>query len=245
MPACRRSGSLPSAGITRPLRYYGPIRHLAQPALTLAGSPLISRLPAVVAGTDLPCCTPIFCHTCCHLYPGKTVRGGPRSLAGRRRPARSTGGRLSHLILSRPCWCSLVLRPLWPADPQRDLFPKCVRPSSPPDPPRVLPAGARVAGWGLHPRRQCALERHTMEPHRASPVRLHHPELARQAVADASGDRATDRQHHDYKGSECPVLTRREVTGAKAWAGAQFSLAPIRLHGFFASCAAAIVPVRY
>src|SRR3954452_20495651 len=35
--------------------------------------------------------------------------------------------------------------------------------SSPPDPPRVLPAGARVAGWDLHPRNQCTFARHTTE----------------------------------------------------------------------------------
>jgi hypothetical protein len=38
---CRgRRGLLPSAGITRPQRYYEPIRHLRSPALALAGSPL-------------------------------------------------------------------------------------------------------------------------------------------------------------------------------------------------------------
>src|SRR4051794_11563256 len=39
--------------------------------------------------------------------------------------------------------------------------------SSPPDPPRVLPAGARVAGWDLHPRNQCTFARHTAERGRA------------------------------------------------------------------------------
>jgi hypothetical protein len=39
--------------------------------------------------------------------------------------------------------------------------------SSPPDPLRVLPAGARVAGWDLHPRNQCTFARHTAERGRA------------------------------------------------------------------------------
>src|SRR4051812_9368038 len=39
-----------------------------------------------------------------------------------------------------------------------------------------------------------------MEPHRASPVRLHHPELARQATAQPSGDRPTHRQHQHQDG---------------------------------------------
>src|SRR5271165_3696728 len=78
---CRRSGPLSSAGITQLPRSYGPIRHLSQPALALAGSPLTSRLPTLVAKTDFPCCALMFCHTCCHLYPGETVRGVSRSLA--------------------------------------------------------------------------------------------------------------------------------------------------------------------
>src|SRR3954465_6225929 len=80
-PACRRSGPLPSAGITRRPWYYGPIRHLPRPALALTGSPLTIRLPTVVAETDFPCCASTLCHTCCHLYPGETARGVSRSLA--------------------------------------------------------------------------------------------------------------------------------------------------------------------
>ena len=47
-----------------------------------------------------------------------------------------------------------------------------------------------------------------MEPHRAPPVRLHHPELARQALADPSGHRPTDRQHHDQNRPYRPVSAR-------------------------------------
>ena len=36
-------------------------------------------------------------------------------------------GRLSHLILSRPSRCSLVLRPVWPADPQKGPFPEVLQ----------------------------------------------------------------------------------------------------------------------
>ena len=61
--------------------HYGPIRHLPRPALTLTGSPLTIGLPTLVAETDFPCCALMFCHTCCHLYPGETVRGVSRSLA--------------------------------------------------------------------------------------------------------------------------------------------------------------------
>jgi hypothetical protein len=39
--------------------------------------------------------------------------------------------------------------------------------SSPPDPPRVLPAGARVAGPDFHRGEQCTLPRHTHQCSRA------------------------------------------------------------------------------
>src|SRR3954453_628506 len=36
-------------------------------------------------------------------------------------------GRLSRLIFSRPCRCSLLLRPAWPADPQKGPFPEVLQ----------------------------------------------------------------------------------------------------------------------
>ena len=88
---------------------------------------MTNRLPTVVTETDFPCCVSMFCHTCCHLYPDETVRGVSRSLAGRRRPPRSTGGSALTLILSRPRRCSRVLRPVWPADPQKGPFPEVLQ----------------------------------------------------------------------------------------------------------------------
>src|SRR3954452_21890916 len=60
--------------------------------------------------------------------------------------------------------------------------------SSPPDPPRVLPAGARVAGWDLHPRHQCALARHTMEQGGAPPVLVRLDELEGATTGQLSCD---------------------------------------------------------
>src|SRR5467141_2371569 len=49
-----------------------------------------------------------------------------------------------------------------------------------------------------------------MEPHRTSPLRLHHSKLARQTLALPCRDRATDRRHHDQGRARCPLLSRRQ-----------------------------------
>src|SRR4051812_16594426 len=166
--ACRRSGSLSSAGITRRPRSYGPLRHLPRPALALTGSPSTSRLPTVVAGADFPCCAPVLCHACCHPYPGGIGGGGSRSLAPRRRPSPFSwwgGSHIGHFrgLLGVRSRCG----PHDPLAPERAVSRGASDHSSPPDPPRVLPAGARVAGWDLHPRNQCTFARHTAERGRA------------------------------------------------------------------------------
>ena len=51
-----------------------------------------------------------------------------------------------------------------------------------------------------HHRRPSPARHQQVEPHRASPVRLHHPELARQAAGQSRGHRPADRQHdHRYR----------------------------------------------
>ncbi len=50
------------------------------------------EMPLHPTSADFPCCAPMFCHACCHLYPGETVRCVSRSLVRRRRPPHSTGG---------------------------------------------------------------------------------------------------------------------------------------------------------
>ena len=66
---------LPSAGITRPQRYYGPLRHPAAPGLSLTGV----RLAIPDHATGLPVLrAPPLC-ACCRHYPG-TATGGPTLL---------------------------------------------------------------------------------------------------------------------------------------------------------------------
>jgi Cap4 dsDNA endonuclease len=55
-----------------------------RPGMQIAIGLQIEPMPPVDLGYeahDSACCAPMFCHTCCHLYPGETVRGVSRSLA--------------------------------------------------------------------------------------------------------------------------------------------------------------------
>src|SRR4051794_3354522 len=85
--SCPRSGLLPSTGITRPQRYYEPIRHLPRPTPSLAGSSLAIPVPPVAAEADFPCCTPDLALACCHHYPGGTPGCVSRSLPREQRPS--------------------------------------------------------------------------------------------------------------------------------------------------------------
>ena len=81
------AGLLPSTGVTRPRRYYEPIRHLPRPALALAGSPLAWRCRSTATSADFPCCALSMSRACCHHYPGGIVGCVSRSLPRRRRPS--------------------------------------------------------------------------------------------------------------------------------------------------------------
>jgi hypothetical protein len=63
---------LPSAGITRPRRYYGPVRLPTRPGLSLAGVPLASG-PATAGVSRVACVLPV--QTCHRHYPGGIVAG--------------------------------------------------------------------------------------------------------------------------------------------------------------------------
>src|SRR4051794_26192045 len=80
------SGPLPSTGIARLRRYYGPIRHLKPPTLVLADSSLDSALRLSTA-TDFPCCALSMFRACCHHYPGRTSGCVSRSLPRWHRPS--------------------------------------------------------------------------------------------------------------------------------------------------------------
>src|SRR5262249_32361418 len=82
------------------------------------------------------------------------VRGvGLPCYSGRSAPA---------LPVSRPARRSLTLRPAGsPSRPRRPSPSKASAVSLPPLPLRLLPAGAKAAGWELHPLKNCAFARRT------------------------------------------------------------------------------------
>src|SRR5262249_38432689 len=66
------------------------------------------------------------------------------------------------LPVSRPARRSRTLRPAGsPSRPRRPSASKASAASLPPLPLRLLPAGAKVAGWDLHPLKNCAFARRT------------------------------------------------------------------------------------
>src|SRR4029077_19844792 len=69
-------GSLPSAGITRLRRYYGPIRHPTRPHLSLTGCELTA---SAVTLWGFPCCSDLPLAACRHQYPGRTRKRHRRS----------------------------------------------------------------------------------------------------------------------------------------------------------------------
>src|SRR3954452_3909787 len=115
---------LPSPGITRLQRYYGPLRHPSAPSLSLAGVRLI--IPDHALG--LPVLRALSLCTCCRHYPGAAAGRTPRSS----RPAVSAfpgRGRLVglHIDLFEACSaftrvaaCTLARSPL--RDPLSEGF---------------------------------------------------------------------------------------------------------------------------
>ena len=74
--------SLPSAGVTRFRRYFGPLRHPIAPSLTVTGLRLVVTTDHA---TGLPVLRALSLCTCCRHYPGAAT-GGTASLI---RPALS------------------------------------------------------------------------------------------------------------------------------------------------------------
>jgi len=110
---------LPSIGITRLHRYYGPLRHPIAPGLALAGFQLVSRL---TTQRGFPCCVclPLSCMP--SPIPRRNHRfrfahfscdsGLPRPIAGS----------ASALVFSRPAQRSLALWPACSPSPLRTLY---------------------------------------------------------------------------------------------------------------------------
>jgi hypothetical protein len=72
---CLELRSLPSTGITRPQRYYEPLRHPRAPGLSLAGVRLV--IPDHALG--LPVLRALSLCTCCRQYPGAAAGRSRRS----------------------------------------------------------------------------------------------------------------------------------------------------------------------
>ena len=158
---CPELRPLPSTGITRLHRYYGPLRHPRAPGLSLTGVRLIipdhaMGLPVLRA---LPLCT------CCRHYPGAAT-----GCSSARFPSRSAFpdngfGSACASSFSRLARRSLALRP---AHSRVTLFRDPLHRRLQPfrylhELLRLLPAGA-VAGWDFHPLESAAFSRRTRKP---------------------------------------------------------------------------------
>ena len=117
---------LPSTGVTRLRRYYGPLRYPRRPSLSLAGVWLRGSAPR---RSGFPCCVDLRVPTCRRHYPGGPL-GSDRSWDGLFQPFPfiPSGGGLplpcagsaSTLDVSRPARRSLALRPVGSLHRQSD-----------------------------------------------------------------------------------------------------------------------------
>ncbi len=90
---CLELRSLPSAGVTRPQRYYGPLRHPREPGLSLAGVRLIISDHPV----GLPVLLALSLCTCCCHYPGAAPGPSHRSSTQAYQPSpKGSSGRPAH-----------------------------------------------------------------------------------------------------------------------------------------------------
>ena len=115
---------------------------------------------SVSTATDFPCCALSMSRTCCHHYPGGIVRCVSRSLPSRRRPSPLVWRVGSHNDGFGACsvFTRVTARAVrWP--PEEVVSRSASGHSSPPDPPRVLPAGARVSRPGFSPGRTVHLDK--------------------------------------------------------------------------------------
>src|SRR5258705_3361111 len=105
---CLELRSLPSTGVTRPERYYEPLRHPRAPGLSLAGVRLV--IPDHALG--LPVLPALSLCTCCRQYPGaatgRTLRSFKPAVSGF--PDMAVGSACTSSF-SRLAQRSLTLRP--------------------------------------------------------------------------------------------------------------------------------------
>jgi hypothetical protein len=154
---------LPSTGITRLPRYYEPVRRPRRPGLSLAGVRLGSASPpsrVSRVASDLPV------QACRRHYPGGTMdpdvararawsmtAAFPATMPGRL-PQQDTFEACSAFTHVTAC---LFAEPL-----ERPFSSRAPTGWLPPRSSRLLPAGATVAGWELHPLKIAAFARRTL-----------------------------------------------------------------------------------
>ena len=141
---------LPSAGITRLQRYYGPLRHPVGP--TSPSRAVGWRVPRHQTGL------PVLRSFSCSMRAAANTPAEPVGACVARFPTggslpRFRGGSASALSVSGPARRSLTLRPAWSlSHPWRPVTSKCFRRRRYlRHPLRLLPAGATVAGRDSHP----------------------------------------------------------------------------------------------
>ena len=157
---------LSSTGITRLLRYYGPLRHPQRPGLSLTGCRLVS--PHHRRG--LPVLRRIFLYACCRQYPGGTVGCARCSLPQRRRPSPAEYRVGSRIAVFEACSAfhsrfslhtrGVALRPFTPEASEVSLPTSLLR---------LLPTGATLVGWDSHPLKIRAFPRRTFSRQQSAP----------------------------------------------------------------------------
>jgi hypothetical protein len=112
------------------------------------------ELPHLSTIADFPCCALLMSRTCCHHYPGGIAGCVSRSLHRRRRPSPLLWRVGSHIDDFEACSMFTHVAARTVRCPPIGVFSRSASGhSSPPDPPRVLPAGARVCRPGFPPGR--------------------------------------------------------------------------------------------
>ena len=151
---CSRTKAPSSTGVTRLPRYCGPLRHPGRPDLTLAGC----RLARAAPPAGLPVLRPFPLPHVPSPLPRRN-RSVLTSLASRPLAAFPVieAGRL-RVRRFEACAAFTSLRPAWSLNrPRRPLSSECFgRYRCLHRPPRLLPAGATVAGRDSHPLRSGA-----------------------------------------------------------------------------------------
>jgi hypothetical protein len=111
-----------------------------------------------VAARRFRCCTLLMSRACCHHYPGRISGCVSRSLHRRRRPSPLEWRVGSHIDCFEACSMFTHVAARTVRCPPIGAFSRSASGhSSPPDPPRVLPAGARVCRPGFAPGRTVRL----------------------------------------------------------------------------------------